>query len=214
MLSILVAFTIFIGIVLVVLLLFVLGKLNWLENATNSMLDKIDVFPNTQLTKDASPDVTDPYFYGLTGKKLWSCITESDLTDLSSQEIEEIRPRYAIVLVKALAKFIKDEEDDDEILRNIRTVKTTRGKIDIWIPSKTVDKCDKISEELQNYEQIEDDSTTSEGESASEGDVVISKKDKRAEIEKSIQSLVEGLVKKARIKYSSEMATDLIKIVF
>jgi len=150
----------------------------------------------------------------LTGKKLWSCITESDLTDLSSQEIEEIRPRYAIVLVKALAKFIKDEEDDDEILRNIRTVKTTRGKIDIWIPSKTVDKCDKISEELQNYEQIEDDSTTSEGESASEGDVVISKKDKRAEIEKSIQSLVEGLVKKARIKYSSEMATDLIKIIF
>ncbi len=68
MLSILVAFTIFIGIVLVVLLLFVLGKLNWIENATNSMLDKIDVFPNTQLNKDVSPDVTDPYFYGLTGK--------------------------------------------------------------------------------------------------------------------------------------------------
>jgi len=213
MLSILLAITTIIGIVLVVLLLFVLGKLNWLENATNSMLEKIDVFPATKIGIGSDQnDETDPYFYGLTGKKLWNCLTEPDDSDLSPQEIDEIRPRYSIVLVKALSKFILGEDNEEEYLRNIRTVKTTRGKIDIWLPSKVIDSCENISSKISELENINVNEKAEETER--DIDLVEAKKELTKIIEQDIETLINDLVKKTKIKYNNEMSSDLLKIVF
>jgi len=213
MLAILLAITTIIGIVLVVLLLFVLGKLNWLENATNSMLEKIDVFPATKIGIGSDQnDETDPYFYGLTGKKLWNCLTESDDSDLSSQEIDEIRPRYSIVLVKALSKFILGEDNEEEYLRNIRTVKTTRGKIDIWLPSKVIDSCENISSKISELENINVNEKAEETER--DIDLVEAKKELTKIIEQDIETLINDLVKKTKIKYNNEMSSDLLKIIF
>jgi hypothetical protein len=213
MLSILLAITTIIGIVLVVLLLFVLGKLNWLENATNSMLEKIDVFPATKIGIGSDQnDETDPYFYGLTGKKLWNCLTEPDDSDLSPQEIDEIRPRYSIVLVKALSKFILGEDNEEEYLRNIRTVKTTRGKIDIWLPSKVIDSCENISSKISELENINVNEKAEETES--DIDLVEAKKELTKIIEQDIETLINDLVKKTKIKYNNEMSSDLLKIIF
>jgi len=213
MLSILLAITTIIGIVLVVLLLFVLGKLNWLENATNSMLEKIDVFPATKIGIGSDQnDETDPYFYGLTGKKLWNCLTEPDDSDLSPQEIDEIRPRYSIVLVKALSKFILGEDNEEEYLRNIRTVKTTRGKIDIWLPSKVIDSCEDISSKISELENINVNEKAEETER--DIDLVDAKKELTKIIEQDIETLINDLVKKTKIKYNNEMSSDLLKIIF
>jgi len=213
MLSILLAITTIIGIVLVVLLLFVLGKLNWLENATNSMLEKIDVFPATKIGIGSDQnDETDPYFYGLTGKKLWNCLTEPDDSDLSPQEIDEIRPRYSIVLVKALSKFILGEDNEEEYLRNIRTVKTTRGKIDIWLPSKVIDSCENISSKISELENINVNETAEETER--DIDLDEAKKELTKIIEQDIETLINDLVKKTKIKYNNEMSSDLLKIIF
>ena len=213
MLSILLAITTIIGIVLVVLLLFVLGKLNWLENATNSMLEKIDVFPATKIGIGSDQnDETDPYFYGLTGKKLWNCLTEPDDSDLSPQEIDEIRPRYSIVLVKALSKFILGEDNEEEYLRNIRTVKTTRGKIDIWLPSKVIDSCENISSKISELENINVNENAEETEK--DIDLVEAKKELTKIIEQDIETLINDLVKKTKIKYNNEMSSDLLKIIF
>jgi len=213
MLSILLAITTIIGIVLVVLLLFVLGKLNWLENATNSMLEKIDVFPATKIGIGSDQnDETDPYFYGLTGKKLWNCLTEPDDSDLSPQEIDEIRPRYSIVLVKALSKFILGEDNEEEYLRNIRTVKTTRGKIDIWLPSKVIDSCENISSKISELENINVNEKAEETER--DIDLVEAKKELTEIIEQDIETLINDLVKKTKIKYNNEMSSDLLKIIF
>jgi len=213
MLSILLAITTIIGIVLVVLLLFVLGKLNWLENATNSMLEKIDVFPATKIGIGSDQnDETDPYFYGLTGKKLWNCLTEPDDSDLSPQEIDEIRPRYSIVLVKALSKFILGEDNEEEYLRNIRTVKTTRGKIDIWLPSKVIDSCENISSKISELENINVNEKAEETER--DIDLVDAKKELTKIIEQDIETLINDLVKKTKIKYNNEMSSDLLKIIF
>lgn len=213
MLSILLAITTIIGIVLVVLLLFVLGKLNWLENATNSMLEKIDVFPATKIGIGSDQnDETDPYFYGLTGKKLWNCLTEPDDSDLSPQEIDEIRPRYSIVLVKALSKFILGEDNEEEYLRNIRTVKTTRGKIDIWLPSKVIDSCENISSKISELENINVNEKAEETER--DIDLDEAKKELTKIIEQDIETLVNDLVKKTKIKYNNEMSSDLLKIIF
>lgn len=213
MLSILLAITTIIGIVLVVLLLFVLGKLNWLENATNSMLEKIDVFPATKIGIGSDQnDETDPYFYGLTGKKLWNCLTEPDDSDLSPQEIDEIRPRYSIVLVKALSKFILGEDNEEEYLRNIRTVKTTRGKIDIWLPSKVIDSCENITSKISELENINVNEKAEETER--DIDLVEAKKELTKIIEQDIETLINDLVKKTKIKYNNEMSSDLLKIIF
>jgi len=213
MLSILLAITTIIGIVLVVLLLFVLGKLNWLENATNTMLEKIDVFPATKIGIGSDQnDETDPYFYGLTGKKLWNCLTEPDDSDLSPQEIDEIRPRYSIVLVKALSKFILGEDNEEEYLRNIRTVKTTRGKIDIWLPSKVIDSCENISSKISELENINVNENAEETER--DIDLVEAKKELTKIIEQDIETLINDLVKKTKIKYNNEMSSDLLKIIF
>jgi len=213
MLSILLAITTIIGIVLVVLLLFVLGKLNWLENATNSLLEKIDVFPATKIGIGSDQnDETDPYFYGLTGKKLWNCLTEPDDSDLSPQEIDEIRPRYSIVLVKALSKFILGEDNEEEYLRNIRTVKTTRGKIDIWLPSKVIDSCENISSKISELENINVNEKAEETER--DIDLVEAKKELTKIIEQDIETLINDLVKKTKIKYNNEMSSDLLKIIF
>jgi len=213
MLAILLAITTIIGIVLVVLLLFVLGKLNWLENATNSMLEKIDVFPATKIGIGSDQnDETDPYFYGLTGKKLWNCLTEPDDSDLSPQEIDEIRPRYSIVLVKALSKFILGEDNEEEYLRNIRTVKTTRGKIDIWLPSKVIDSCENISSKISELENINVNETAEETER--DIDLDEAKKELTKIIEQDIETLINDLVKKTKIKYNNEMSSDLLKIIF
>jgi len=213
MLAILLAITTIIGIVLVVLLLFVLGKLNWLENATNSMLEKIDVFPATKIGIGSDQnDETDPYFYGLTGKKLWNCLTEPDDSDLSPQEIDEIRPRYSIVLVKALSKFILGEDNEEEYLRNIRTVKTTRGKIDIWLPSKVIDSCENISSKISELENINVNEKAEETEK--DIDLVEAKKELTKIIEQDIETLINDLVKKTKIKYNNEMSSDLLKIIF
>jgi len=213
MLSILLAITTIIGIVLVVLLLFVLGKLNWLENATNSMLEKIDVFPATKIGIGSDQnDETDPYFYGLTGKKLWNCLTEPDDSDLSPQEIDEIRPRYSIVLVKALSKFILGEDNEEEYLRNIRTVKTTRGKIDIWLPSKVIDSCENISSKISELENINVNEKAEETER--DIDLDEAKKELTKIIEQDIETLINDLVKKTKIKYNNEMSSDLSKIIF
>jgi len=213
MLAILLAITTIIGIVLVVLLLFVLGKLNWLENATNSMLEKIDVFPATKIGIGSDQnDETDPYFYGLTGKKLWNCLTEPDDSDLSPQEIDEIRPRYSIVLVKALSKFILGEDNEEEYLRNIRTVKTTRGKIDIWLPSKVIDSCENISSKISELENINVNEKAEETER--DIDLVEAKKELTEIIEQDIETLINDLVKKTKIKYNNEMSSDLLKIIF
>ena len=213
MLSILLAITTIIGIVLVVLLLFVLGKLNWLENATNSMLEKIDVFPATKIgIASDQNDETDPYFYGLTGKKLWNCLTEPDDSDLSPQEIDEIRPRYSIVLVKALSKFILGEDNEEEYLRNIRTVKTSRGKIDIWLPSKVIDNCENISSKISELEDINVNERAEETER--DIDLDEAKKELTKIIEQDIETLINDLVKKTKIKYNNEMSSDLLKIIF
>jgi len=215
MLSILLAITTIIGIVLVVLLLFVLGKLNWLENATNSMLEKIDVFPATKIGIGSDQnDETDPYFYGLTGKKLWNCLTEPDDSDLSPQEIDEIRPRYSIVLVKALSKFILGEDNEEEYLRNIRTVKTTRGKIDIWLPSKVIDSCENISSKISELENINANENEKAEETERDIDLVEAKKELTKIIEQDIETLINDLVKKTKIKYNNEMSSDLLKIIF
>ena len=144
MLSALLTVTVVIGIILIGLLLFVLGKLTWLESATTSLLTKIDITP----AKDKLQEIQmDPYFYGLTSQELWNCLTGEDTAQATPLELDEIRPRYRIALIKSLVKFIQDGMNvgnnvisENTLFELEKLIFTSRGQVGIWLPSSRVEK--------------------------------------------------------------------------
>jgi hypothetical protein len=147
--------TVVIGIILIGLLLFVVGKLTWLESATTSLLTKIEMTPSKNKPQEIQMD---PYFYGLTGQDLWNSLTGGDTSQATPLELEEIRPRYGIALIKSLVKFIQDGVDvgNDVISENSlfeleKLVFTSRGQIGIWLPSNRVENLRILGSKIANH---------------------------------------------------------------
>jgi hypothetical protein len=95
MLTILLTITLILGVVLIMLLLFVLGKLNWLETATISLLSRLEAAAASggQASSNGSiADEADPYFYGIDSHDLWQSLTGQDKTLATALELDEIRP--------------------------------------------------------------------------------------------------------------------------
>ena len=159
MIPVLLTITVSIGIILIGLLFFVLGKLNWLETATNSLLTKIDLAAPRDRTQEVEIQY-DPYFYGLTGQPLWNCLIGEDTTQATPLELDEIRPRYGIALLKALVKFIQDgiaissqPNAENTVIELEKLVFTSRGQIGIWLPSNRVEKLRNFGSKIHNERQ-------------------------------------------------------------
>ena len=119
--------------ILSILLLFVLGKLVWLEKATNTLLNRQ---PKPQGT-DAETDA-DPYFYGLSDEALWRTLAGDYQSELSELELDEIRPRFAMALGKAVVRLVKEAPSISEIslgaVKNSLDIFTLRGRVTVWLP--------------------------------------------------------------------------------
>jgi hypothetical protein len=119
--------------ILSILLLFVLGKLVWLEKATNTLLNR---HPKPQGT-DAESDA-DPYFYGLSDEALWRTLAGDYQSELSELELDEIRPRFAMALGKAVVRLVKEAPSISEIslgaVKNSLDISTLRGRVTVWLP--------------------------------------------------------------------------------
>ena len=119
--------------ILSILLLFVLGKLVWLEKATNTLLNRQ---PKPQGT-DAESDA-DPYFYGLSDEALWRTLAGDYQSELSELELDEIRPRFALALGKAVVRLVKEAPSTSEIslgaVKNSLDIFTLRGRVTVWLP--------------------------------------------------------------------------------
>jgi hypothetical protein len=206
MLSVLLTVTVVTGIILIGLLLFVVGKLTWLESATTSLLTKIDLTPAENKPQEIQMD---PYFYGLTGQVLWSCLTGEDTSLATPLELEEIRPRYGIALIKSLVKFIQDGIDvgNDEIFENSlfelqKLVFTSRGQIGIWLPSNRVQNLRNLGAKIANYP--EQKSKEEENEVKNTAIEIM-----RKEINLEICNLCELL----QLRHGEEIASDVIKVL-
>jgi len=119
--------------ILSILLLFVLGKLVWLEKATNTLLNRQ---PKPQGT-DAESDA-DPYFYGLSDEALWRALAGDYQSGLGELELDEIRPRFALALGKAVVRLVKEAPSTSEIslgaVKNSLDIFTLRGRVTVWLP--------------------------------------------------------------------------------
>jgi hypothetical protein len=205
MLSALLTVTVVIGIILIGLLLFVVGKLTWLESATTSLLTKIDMTPSKNKPQEIQMD---PYFYGLTGQDLWNSLTGGDTSQATPLELEEIRPRYGIALIKSLVKFIQDGIDigNDVISENSlfeleKLVFTSRGQIGIWLPSNRVENLRILGSKIAN---------NSKQELEKEDELKITAIEiMQKEIKLEICNLCEIL----QLRHGDDIASDVIKVL-
>jgi hypothetical protein len=209
MIPVLLTITVSIGIILIGLLFFVLGKLNWLETATNSLLTKIDLAAPRDRTQEVEIQY-DPYFYGLTGQPLWNCLIGEDTTQATPLELDEIRPRYGIALLKALVKFIQDgiaissqPNAENTVIELEKLVFTSRGQIGIWLPSNRVEKLrnfgSKIHNERQKKSQDKDD-----------GPRVIAPD----ALAKDFKSEICDICDLLQLRHGDEIASDVLKAFF
>ena len=204
MLSALLTVTVVIGIILIGLLLFVLGKLTWLESATTSLLTKIDITP----AKDKLQEIQmDPYFYGLTSQELWNCLTGEDTAQATPLELDEIRPRYRIALIKSLAKFIQDgmNVENNVISENTffeleKLIFTSRGQVGIWLPSSRVEKLRVLGAKIANL-----NNGSSEKKENGLKDTAIKN------IHEEIKLEICDLCKLLQLRHGDDVASDVIK---
>ena len=206
MLSALLTVTVVIGIILIGLLLFVVGKLTWLESATTSLLTKIEMTPSKNKPQEIQMD---PYFYGLTGQDLWNSLTGGDTSQATPLELEEIRPRYGIALIKSLVKFIQDGVDvgNDVISENSlfeleKLVFTSRGQIGIWLPSNRVENLRILGSKIANHPRQ-----------------VLGKEEDELKVtaieimQKEIKLEICNLCEVLQLRHGDDIASDVIKVL-
>ena len=207
MIPVLLTITVTIGIILIGLLFFVLGKLNWLETATNSLLTKIDLATPREKTQEIQYD---PYFYGLTGLPLWNCLIGEDTTQATPLELDEIRPRYGIALLKALVKFIQDGIDisrhpdsENTVIELEKLVLTSRGQVGIWLPSNRVEKLRNFGSKIHKERQ-------KKSEDKSDGLRVIAPE----ALAKDFKSEICDICDLLQLRHGDEIASDVLKAFF
>ena len=209
MIPVLLTITVSIGIILIGLLFFVLGKLNWLETATNSLLTKIDLAAPRDRTQEVEIQY-DPYFYGLTGQPLWNCLIGEDTTQATPLELDEIRPRYGIALLKALVKFIQDgiaissqPNAENTVIELEKLVFTSRGQIGIWLPSNRVEKLRNFGSRIHNERQ-------KKSQDKDDGPRVIAPD----ALAKDFKSEICDICDLLQLRHGDEIASDVLKAFF
>tara|TARA_B100000519_G_scaffold146817_1_gene127529 strand:- start:1573 stop:2217 length:645 start_codon:yes stop_codon:yes gene_type:complete len=209
MIPVLLTITVSIGIILIGLLFFVLGKLNWLETATNSLLTKIELAAPRDRTQEVEIQY-DPYFYGLTGQPLWNCLIGEDTTQATPLELDEIRPRYGIALLKALVKFIQDgiaissqPNAENTVIELEKLVFTSRGQIGIWLPSNRVEKLRNFGSRIHNERQ-------KKSQDKDDGPRVIAPD----ALAKDFKSEICDICDLLQLRHGDEIASDVLKAFF
>ena len=208
MIPVLLTITVTIGVILIGLLFFVVGKLNWLETATNSLLTKIDIAAPKEKPQEIQ---FDPYFYGLTGQDLWKCLTREDVTQATPLELDEIRPRYGIALLKALVKFIQDGIDiannvnaENTLFECEKLVFTSRGQIGVWLPANRVENLRVMGSKISKERKKISDTKNNEGLKVTPSD----------SIKKEIESEIIDLSNILSLRHGDEIASDVTKAFF
>jgi hypothetical protein len=133
---------------LTVLLLFVLGKLVWLERLTQTLLSREGTTPNNAAESDA-----DPYFYGLGDEALWRAMSGEYEANLEPLELDEVRPRFALALGKAVTRLVKEAADESTLaiasIKNSLDIFTIRGRVKIWLPPVHANALAEIGRKLK-----------------------------------------------------------------
>lgn len=116
--------------VVIVLMVYLVDRVNSLEKQTRGAAQAPSVVP------------TDPWA-GLSGKVLWDAMTGRPPPGLSATVLQELRPRYELVLHKHIQSlFDEGVRDGPRGLsgepKNPRSIQTSSGPVDSWMPAPQV----------------------------------------------------------------------------
>jgi len=138
--------------VVVVLLIYLVGRLNQVEQQTRDAV--------TQMQTQPKPVVVGP-FGGLSGKKLWDIMIGKPLPDVSPEQIEVARENYPSVLHRHIVQTFEEGMSDGKNgitgnPKNPRPVQTLRGKVDSWLPGSQLQTIYQCAQDVANGKSPDD----------------------------------------------------------
>ncbi len=130
--------------VVVILLIYLAGRLSQVEQQTREAI--------TQLQNQPKTAVVGP-FGGLSGKKLWDVMAGKPLPDVGPEQIEAARDSYPAVLYRHIVQTFEEGLADGKkgiagTPKNPRQVQTLRGKVESWLPSNPLQAVYQCAQDL------------------------------------------------------------------
>lgn len=125
--------------VVIVLMIYLVDRINSLEKETRRV---------AQASAGLSATPSDPWS-GLSGKALWDAMTGRPPAGMPAAVLQDLRPRYELVLHKHIQSlFDEGARDGPRGLsgepKNPRSIQTSLGPVDSWMPTpqaNTIYKC-------------------------------------------------------------------------
>lgn len=120
----------------IVFFIFLQDRLNALERRTQEALQELATAKAQVSAKSGQRGA----FLGLSGKDLWDAISGTPPEGISAEDVEDIRPRYAMILQSHIEGLFQEGVMDGKMglkgeAKNTRLVSTLKSKVDSWIPS-------------------------------------------------------------------------------
>jgi len=116
----------------IVLIIYLVGRMNDLEKETKSVASKIsDVAAHNPANQGP--------FAGLNEKKLWDAMTGKSVDGVSGALLEDVRLRYEPVLYKHIESLFEEGRLDAQMgvaasPENVKRINVLRGIVDSWLP--------------------------------------------------------------------------------
>tara|TARA_B100000902_G_scaffold368596_1_gene392074 strand:+ start:6423 stop:7010 length:588 start_codon:yes stop_codon:yes gene_type:complete len=127
------------GLAIIILLLYIIGRMGKLEEVTRSLLQS----KNESSKESGSGKVTNTSVDSddLQGKELWDALTGRN-SDIKAENIDSVRQRYEIILKKHVQTLLQAGYSDSQsggIKKNpgnSDSINTLRGSVQSWLPSE------------------------------------------------------------------------------
>lgn len=125
--------------VVIVLIVYLVDRVNSIEKETRRVAQTITT----------APSASDDPFFNLAGKKLWDALSGKPPEGLSEQNLQELRGRYEVVLHKHIQSLFEEGVKDGQRglsgePKNSRLIRTAKAPVESWIPApqaNTLYKC-------------------------------------------------------------------------
>lgn len=122
---------------LLVLVIYLVDRVNSLEKDTKTAIDNLSATAHQPTTVAVGP------FAGLSAKKLWDAMTGRPPEDVPADSLGDVRTRYETVLIKHIESIFEEGKRDGSMgvsspPKNTRQITTLRGNVESWLPMPQV----------------------------------------------------------------------------
>ena len=143
----------------VVLMIYLIDRINNLEQYTIENLRVADDVRIPEITNVPVPAASKNSISGLSGKNLWDAMCGKEPDGAEDVDIASIRSRYEVVLQKHIERIFEDGRTDSgngsppRTPKNPIDVSTLRGVVNSWIPPQHASTIYKVGYQFDKAEE-------------------------------------------------------------